>query len=81
MTPNMTIKNNPIPEDVTLYTVTEVAKLLKTNKGYVYQLIHAGLLPCVQIGHIKVRQDSLAEFLRKAEGYNYNDPYNVVRAS
>ena len=72
---------NPIPEDVTLYTVTEVAKLLKTNKGYIYQLIHAGLLPCIQIGHIIIRHDALAEFLRKAEGYNYTDPYNIVRAS
>lgn len=78
---NMKTNITPIPEDVTLYTVTEVAKLLKTNKGYIYQLIHAGLLPCIQIGHIKIRHDALAEFLRKAEGYNYTDPYNIVRAS
>lgn len=72
---------NPIPDNVILYTVSEVATILKTNRGYVYQLINAGLLPCVQIGNKKVRHDALAEFLKKAEGYNYTDPYNIVRAS
>ncbi len=78
---NVNNNMNYIPNDVKIFTVSEVAKILKTNKGYVYQLIHAGLLPCVQIGHIKVRQDALAEFLKRAEGYNYTDPYNIVKAS
>lgn len=71
----------PIPDTVILYTVSEVAKILKTNRGYVYQLINAGILPYVQIGNKKIRHDALAEFLKRAEGYNYTDPYNIVKAS
>ncbi len=71
----------PIPDTVILYTVSEVATILKTNRGYVYQLINAGILPYVQIGNKKIRHDALAEFLKKAEGYNYTDPYNIVKAS
>lgn len=78
---NITTEINAIPDSVILYTVSEVAKILKTNRGYVYQLINAGLLPCVQIGNKKIRHDALAEFLKRAEGYNYTDPYNVVKAS
>lgn len=72
---------NPIPDTVILYTVSEVAKILKTNRGYVYQLINAGILPYIQIGNKKIRHDALADFLKKAEGYNYTDPYNIVKAS
>lgn len=77
MNNNITI----IPHDVKVYTVSEVAKILKTNRGYVYRLINAGILPCVQIGNKKIRHDALAEFLKKAEGYNYTDPYHIVKAS
>lgn len=79
----MNIKTNitTIPDDITLYTVTEVANIMKTSRGYVYQLLNAGLLPYIQLGNKKIRHDALAEFLKKAEGYNYTDPYNIVRAS
>lgn len=78
---NILNDTSKIPDDVTLYTVAEVAKILKTNKNYVYQLINAGILPATQIGSIKIRHDTLAKFLAKAEGYNYNDPYNIIKAS
>ncbi len=70
-----------IPDDVKLYTVSEVAKILKTNRNYVYELIKSGRLPCIQLGHIKIRHDALATFLRNGEGFNYTDPYNIVKAS
>jgi len=70
-----------IPDDVKLYTVAEVAKILKTNRNYIYELIKSGRLPCIQLGHIKIRHDALADFLKKGEGFNYNDPYNIIKAS
>ena len=81
MVKNKTSNDLVIPDDVAIYTVSEVAKIMKTNKNYVYQLIKAGVLPATQIGSIKIRHDTLAKFLAKAEGYNYNDPYNIIKAS
>lgn len=54
-------------EDV-LYTVKEVAELIKTNPAYVYRLIKAGLLPVLKLGSIKVRKVALMNFLEKYEG-------------
>lgn len=81
MTTNTFNNDYVIPDDVRLYSVMEVAKILKTNKGYVYTLIHSGSLPATKIGTTKIRHDALAEFLRKAEGYDYTDPYNITKAS
>lgn len=63
-------------EDV-IYTIPEVAKLLKTNENYVYKLIKAKLLPCLQLGRFKVRREALLNFLAKYEGMNLSDPENV----
>ena len=46
-----------------LYTVTEVAKLLKVNKNFVYKLIKDGELEAVKIGSIKVRRDALDRYI------------------
>lgn len=54
-------------EDV-LYTVKETSKLLKTNQGYVYSLIKAGLLPALKLGSYKIRRTALLNFLEKFEG-------------
>ena len=54
-------------EDV-LYTVKEVADIIKTNKQYVYELINAGLLPALRLGCLKVRKAALLEFLERYEG-------------
>jgi excisionase family DNA binding protein len=63
-------------EDV-LYTVPEVAKLIKTNPAYVYELIKTGLLPVLKLGSYKVRKVSLEEFLAKYEGKDLTDPKNI----
>ena len=42
-----------------LYSVNEVAKMLKVGKNKVYELIHAGLLPVLKIGGMKIRKLSL----------------------
>lgn len=64
-------------EDV-LYTVAEVAKLIKTNTKYVYELIKKGFLPALKLGSYKVRRDALLEFLKKYEGKDLTDLNNVV---
>ena len=63
-------------EDI-LYTVPEVAKIIKTNTSYVYSLIREGLLPVLKLGSYKVRKVSLLEFLAKYEGKDLTDPRNI----
>ena len=60
-----------------LYTVKEVAELLKTNVDYVHKLRKAGLLPFLKIGQYKVRKQSLEIFLETYEGKDLTDPFNV----
>lgn len=59
-------------EDV-LYTVTEVAKLIKTNPNYVYKLIEKGFLPALKLGSYKIRRTSLIKFLEQYEGKDLTD--------
>ena len=60
-----------------LYTVQEVAKLLKTNDEYVYKLQKAGLLKFMKIGRWKCRKSTLEAFLEKYDGMDITDPFNV----
>ena len=46
-----------------LYTVTEVAKLLKVNRNFVYKIINDGELEPVKIGSIKVKQEALNRYI------------------
>ena len=46
-----------------LYTVTEVAKMLKVNRNFVYKLIKDGELEAVKIGSIKVRKEALNRYI------------------
>ena len=63
-------------EDV-LYTVKEVSLLIKTNVGYVYNLIKKGYLPALNLGSLKVRRASLLEFLEKYDGKDLSDLDNI----
>ena len=63
-------------EDV-IYTVKEVAELIKTNPAYVYSLIKAGLLPVLKLGSYKVRKVALLEFLERYEGKDLTDPNSI----
>lgn len=51
-----------------LYTVKEVSALIKTDTGYVYNLIKKGMLPALKLGSLKVRREALLDFLMKYEG-------------
>ncbi len=60
-----------------LYTVSEVAKLIKTNPAYVYELIKAGHLQVLKLGSMKIRHTTLLNFLEKYEGYDLTNPNEV----
>ena len=60
-----------------LYTVKEVAAILKTNVDYVYKLQRSGLLRFMKIGSLKCRKSTLEEFLAKYDGRDISDPFNV----
>lgn len=64
-----------------LYTVSEVAKLLHTNKSYVYELINANKLPALKLGSKKVRAEALDTFLKEYEGMDLTNPYDVKSIS
>lgn len=64
-------------ENQILYTVKEVASLLKTNIDYVHSLRKAGLLPFLKLGQYKVRKQALLDFLCKYEGYDLTNPFCV----
>lgn len=63
-------------EDV-LYTVKEVSLLIKTNVGFVYNLIRKGYLPALNLGSLKVRRTSLLNFLEKYDGKDLSDLNNI----
>ena len=51
-------------ENEIILTVKEVAEILHTNKGYVYELINKGLLPALKRGSLKIRKEALLQFLK-----------------
>ena len=62
-----------------LYTVPEVAEILKTNVDFVYKLQRAGILRFMKIGRLKCRKSTLEEFLEKYDGCDISDPFNIQR--
>lgn len=63
--------------DDVLYTVSEVAQILKTNTDYVYRLQRAGLLRFLKIGRLKCRKSTLEAFMERFEGMDITDPENI----
>jgi excisionase family DNA binding protein len=73
---NVTVVYNAESQDI-LYTVSEVAELVKCNNAYIYSFIKAGLLPALKLGSMKIRRTALLEFLEKYEGKDLTDSFNV----
>lgn len=46
-----------------LLSVSEVAKMLKVNRNFVYKIINNGELEAVKIGSIKVKQEALNRYI------------------
>lgn len=63
--------------DSILYTVKEVATLLKTNIDYVHKLRKSGLLPFLKLGQYKVRKEALIQFLSRYEGKDLTNPFDI----
>lgn len=63
--------------DTLLYTVKEVAAILKTNIDYVHKLRKSGILPFLKLGQYKVRKEALEMFLQRYEGNDLTDPFNI----
>lgn len=61
-----------------LYTVPEVAKILKTNVDYVYKLQRSGQIKFMKIGRLKCRKKALEDFLERFDGCDISDPLNPV---
>ncbi|SHJ99510.1 DNA binding domain-containing protein, excisionase family [Hathewaya proteolytica DSM 3090] len=63
-------------EDV-LYTVPEVAQLLKTDEATVRRLISKKILVGLKLGRIKVTRKELMRFLDWASGKDFTDLDNI----
>lgn len=60
-----------------LFTVKEVAALIKSNIDYVHSLRKAKLLPFIKLGQYKVRKQALLDFIAKYEGYDLTNPFDI----
>ena len=60
-------------------SVIETGKVLGIGKIKVYELIKGGFLPALNLGGLKVRKESIDEFLSKYEGYDLTDIKNIVK--
>lgn len=63
-----------------LYTVAEVAALLKCNIDRVHSLRKAGLLRFLKLGSYKCRRKTLEEFLERYDGMDLTDPTDIKEA-
>lgn len=57
--------------DDIIYTISEVSKLLKVNRNFVYELIKSGELKAIKIGSLKVKKKDLSEYLDNLKPINY----------
>lgn len=66
-------------EEVLIYTVKEVAKLLHTSPNCIYRLIEYGYIPVIKIGSIKILKNSLEKFLIENEGNDFTNIKEVKK--
>lgn len=57
--------------DDIIYTISEVSKLLKVNRNFVYGLIKSGELKAIKIGSLKIKKKDLCEYLDNLKPVNY----------
>ena len=61
-----------------LYSVAEVAELLKINKNTVYDLLRNQVLKGIRLGSMKVTNEEVMRFLREYTGKDLTDLKNIV---
>ncbi|WP_027633349.1 helix-turn-helix domain-containing protein [Clostridium hydrogeniformans] len=59
--------------DPVLYTVAEVAELLKINRNAVYELISKNILVGLKLGSMKITKAELMRFLNEYVGKDLSD--------
>lgn len=59
--------------DDLLFTVPEVAGILKVNSNKVYELFKAGLLVPLKLGRYKVSRSELIDFVEAYKGKDLTD--------
>ena len=65
-------------EEKLLYTVKETAGTLGVNVHVVYELIKKGLLPAMKLGSLKIRKETIIDFIIKYEGMDLSDLDNII---
>lgn len=70
--------NNVNKEDKLLYTVKETSFVLGVNVHVVYELIKKGILPAMKLGSLKIRKESIDNFLEKYEGMDLSNLDNIT---
>ena len=76
-TETMTVKSNNANNTDMVFTVPEIAKILKVNVDYVHKLRKAGLLKFMKLGKYKCRKVTLEKFLENYEGKDVTHPDNI----
>lgn len=61
-----------------LYTVPEVAKILKVDQHKVYDLIDKQVLVGLKLGRLKVTRMELLKFLKNYSGKDLSDLNNII---
>ena len=62
-----------------VYTIPEVADILKTSEEYVIKLQEKGFLTFIKLGELKCRKSTLEAFLEKYDGYDLTDLDNIKK--
>lgn len=63
----------------TLYSVKDVANIMKVDVHYVYNLINKGKLPALKLKSYRIREEALNDFLKSCEGYDLSDLDNIQK--
>ena len=61
-----------------LFTVSEVAGILKVNKNFVYELIKYGHLKAMKLGSMKISYSEVQRFVEESQGKDFSDMENVT---
>ncbi len=65
-------------EDIILYNIITVAKILGVCKDRVYEYIRAGILTAMNLGGgLKIRKTTLEKFISDYDGYDLSDLQNI----
>ncbi len=65
--------------EILVYTVQEVARILHSSPNYIYTLIDKGYLPAIKLGSIKILKSTLEKFLVENEGNDLSDISNIKK--